>query len=156
MNPTPTQLEGWADPHWRTAQSLFKNGDQWAAVAAFYTSYQLMRAALIVDPIFRDESALTLAHPSLRPEDRFETKHSFGGINKPQLGLIEMCIVLYPHVSRYYTLGHQASVGVRYEGGLPRHVPLDKSIEYANIFRTEYAAGNLVHVKSKALKAAQP
>ncbi|WP_313812973.1 hypothetical protein [Glutamicibacter sp.] len=134
---------------------MFKSSDQWAAVAAFYTSYHYLRAALIADPVFQDQKALSLIHPALKVGDQFEKKHSFGGLSKAQLGLIEMCIVVYPHVSRYYTLGHQASCGVRYDGGFPRHVSLEKSMEYAEIFRQEYLAGNLVHTKSKALKAAQ-
>lgn len=154
MEPSVEELERWAAPHWRTAQTLFNAEDPWAAVPAFYSCYQLLRAALINDPIFDDSNLLQQAHHSIAPGDRFESKHSFGGLSRPQLGLNELCIVLYPHVAKFYTLAHQASVGIRYEGGLPRHISLQAAMNYCETFRSEYLASHLTHTKSKALKAA--
>lgn len=143
--PSRLELESWAEKHWDLTLVLADVKQEWAAVTGFYCCYQLMRSALLADPIFDDPAALVRIHPKLLPNHRTATKHSSRGFNTGNFGMIELSSLLYPHVRAIYKSAHDASTGVRYEGCVPRHVPLEVSFKYCNLFRAEYKAGNILH-----------
>lgn len=107
-----------AKEHAKLADVLFETKQEWAAVCGFYSAYHLMRAALLSDPIFDDAHRLSEKSDKIRPEDRFVSKHSKGGLSSTSYGLNEIVSVLYVEFrARYYRL-HIASNAVRYGRGL--------------------------------------
>ena len=153
-DPSIAELESWSEKHWETTQKLITLGDDWSVVTGFYSCYHLLRAAMLKDPLFDDLPRLSVVHHSLRTEDRRETKHSKGGLNKPELGMKEICTLVYPHASGKYYLAHDASNGVRYDGGLPRHIhSVSAALGYSEFFRDAYYSGHLDHDRSLAIKA---
>lgn len=106
--------------HAQLGKTLFQIGNEWAAVTLFYASYHMVKASFVRDPVFDDPQRLFGIDDRLRAEDRFETKHSYGGIgrNAVQLGVNEIVTRLYPRINRDYGLLHLASCDVRYRGGL--------------------------------------
>lgn len=153
--PSLADLQLWSDKHWETTELLLAAGNDWAAVTGFYSCYHLLRAAMKQEPLFDQPLELSRVHHTLKSDDRYETKHSLGGLNRPALGMKEICTVVFPHISARYYLAHDASNGVRYDGGLPRHIKtVDSALEHCRFFRSEYALGHLTHSQSVAIKAA--
>ncbi|WP_079580831.1 hypothetical protein [Arthrobacter sp. 31Cvi3.1E] len=134
------------------AQDLYAKNDEWAAVCGFYSCYQLVRASMEKDPIFGDAALLAVVHPNLLPEDRHETKHSKGGLNKPAFGVNEIVTLVYPHIKREYNALHLASCNVRYEAGLPAYSALSSTKTWCELIRQEYKNSNMVHTISVGLK----
>lgn len=153
--PSLADLHEWSDKHWATTQLLMDAGNEWAAVTGFYSCYHLLRAAMMQEPLFDQPIELSRVHHTLQSGDRYETKHSLGGLNKAALGMKEICTVVYPHIAPRYYLAHDASNGIRYDGGLPRHIKtVDAALEQCRFFRDEYFQGRLTHSQSVVLKAA--
>lgn len=149
--PSRQELEAWAEKHWNLTLVLADVKQEWAAVTGFYSCYQLMRSALIEDPIFDDPIALARIHPMLVSNHRTATKHSSRGFNTGDFGMVELSSLLYPHVRGIYKSAHDASTGVRYDGSVPRHVSLEASFKYCNLFRAEYKAGRIMQSVSHTL-----
>lgn len=129
--------------HAKLATVMFDTQQEWAAVCAFYAAYHLMRASLLVDPVFSDAHRLSRINPKILPEDRGVSKHSTGSLSKPAYGLNEIVTVLYPDVrSRYYRL-HMGSIAVRYGSGLGVIRPENLQEDLAEITRA-FEAGEVV------------
>src|SRR4051812_9416111 len=65
-----------AERHKKIGDLLAGAGDEWAAVPWFYSAYHLVKAALLVDPIFDDLRALSAISVDLIPQDRFTNRHN--------------------------------------------------------------------------------
>lgn len=124
-------------------------GDEWAAVCYFYASLHRVRAALLSDPIFSDQSRLTAKHYRLFPADAHVNKHM--GYTKPQRGgpsrkfwgLNELVSLLYPVISAQYEGLYNSSLEVRYQQGLST-VSLAGVAGYANFVRVEFEEHRLI------------
>lgn len=119
-------LEERAEDHWEATLRLIEADDEWAAVTAFYSCYQLARAALLSDPIFNDFSALKDIHENLTPDDRAATKHNAHRPGRPDFGVVDLVQALYKYMGGAYRTLHRGSVSVRYYRGLekPLTMPL--------------------------------
>ena len=95
-------------------------GEEWAAVCYFYAAYHLARHALRTDPIFDDVTALQRIQRDLLPDHRETEKHQgrFRREGPRDYGINELLLTLYPKVVGKYEKLHQASIAVRYDGGL--------------------------------------
>lgn len=151
--PLPADLEIWSRKHWLTAEKLAAEDDPWAAVAAFYSVYPLLRAALIQDDIFSDMRRLKSINPNLMTDDRYIKKHDAGPRNKTAFGLNQLCTAMYLHATAEYHYCHKASIQVRYESGLRFPYSIPTVMNRAEAFRKEYIAGNLVQAVSCTLSS---
>ena len=111
-------LEKRAEDHRESALVLVEAGNEWAAVASFYSCYQLARAALLADPVFEDLTELKAIHGDLIPDDRYAAKHQARKGSNQGFGMLDLVHALYKHVGNKYRTLHRGSVQVRYEEGL--------------------------------------
>lgn len=110
----------------RDAEELLAIENQWFAVAAFYAAYQLVRSALIVDPVFADLARLHAIDTSLQPEDRLAHVHAARrGKGHAAPGVNDLVQKLYPSIRVRYLRLHSASVAVRYEIGIGAYRSVD-------------------------------
>lgn len=120
--------------------------EEWAAVCYFYSAYHLLRHALLADPVFGDPPRLRTIHPDLFPGARDITRHH--GRNRPgeprQWGMNELIQVLYPVVAPTYERLHQASIAVRYKGGIAQFSAADPRA-WLDAVEGERAAGRMCH-----------
>lgn len=110
-----------AGRHLVIGEALESAGDEWAVVPLFYASYHLVKAALLIDPIWDDANRRTAVHVELTPADRFVTRHHGRRVtgNGRHWGINELVLKLYPVIVQEYERLHQASIQVRYGAGLP-------------------------------------
>src|SRR5690625_2108677 len=151
-------LEKRAEVHWDTALLLKESNDEWAAVLAFYSCYQLARSALLSDPIFDDEQRLIKdLHHNLRTEDKYVTKHEvhLAGKDGNGFGINDLVHQLYRYVSGLYRALHRGSIEVRYENGLQNSLTIDTQLNLAELFRAEYQSGNLAYDVARHLEKIQ-
>lgn len=152
-------LEERADVHWETALFLKESDDEWAAVLAFYSCYQLARAALLSDPIFDNENKLMNdIHSNMRAEDKYKTKHEVhqSGKGRNGFGVNDLVHQLYNYVSGLYRTLHRGSINVRYENGLTKPLTIDTQVDFARRFRLEYHNGHLIYEVAKRLGKIKP
>jgi hypothetical protein len=117
----PVQMDARAREHAGLGGVLFEAGHEWAAVAWFYSAYHMVKAAFIRDPIFDDYDRLSRLNSKLRPEDRYEIRHSYGGgLSGTQYGVDELVWFLYRPIASDYKLLRMRSCDVRYRNGLSR------------------------------------
>jgi hypothetical protein len=110
-----------AERHFKVGCALHDAGDEWAAVCYFYAAYHLVKAAMLVDPIFQDPAKCAAKHADLNMEDRFTDRHQVrrsGGSGRGW-GVNDLVLLLYRSIAGDYDRLHQASVSVRYRQGLP-------------------------------------
>lgn len=107
--------------HQKVGAALGEAGDEWAAVCWFYSAYHLIKATMLVDPLWNNPAAFHALHPDLNPDDRFVDRHRgrrrVGG--PTEWGVNELVALLYPKAAAPYERLHQASIKVRYSTGLP-------------------------------------
>lgn len=134
-----------AERHRTIGDLLAGAGDEWAAVPLFYSGYHLVKAALLVDPIWTDLRQLGALHVDLAPDDRFTDRHK--GRKRPtgqarEWGLNELVLKLYRPIAGSYDRLHQASITVRYGAGLPAGAvgPLGEAVEH---IRSSHEDGSL-------------
>jgi hypothetical protein len=139
-----TDHESRSEHHRRVAAKLFSEREEWAAVAYFYASLHLVKAALLVDPIFDDRAALQAKHALLSARHRTCSRHrgTFTGGTK-SCGLTDLVDLLYQQVSVHYEALFTASLDVRYNRGL-RRPSLASLREDEVLIHAKYAAGRLV------------
>ena len=104
-----------------TWEALEDAGDEWAAVPLFYAGYHLVKAALLIDPIWTDAPRRVGIHMELTPDDKLVTRHHGRKISGDgrRWGINEIVLLLYAHIVAPYERLHQASIQVRYGAGLP-------------------------------------
>lgn len=125
VNTTPLREEEHlrrAERHRKIGDLLAEADDEWAAVPLFYSAYHLVKAALLVDPIWSDLRQLTAISVDLAPEDKFTDRHKGRKRQTGQpreWGLNELVLKFYRPVVGSYDRLHQASINVRYGAGLP-------------------------------------
>ena len=113
----------------------------------FYSAYHLVKAALLVDPIFADLSRLAAVRAVPAMEDRYADRHH-GYMKNDQgqrvrvWGVNDLVAELYKPVYPLYSQLHEASVDVRYYKGL--RVPLGKIADAAKSIGDSYRNGDLV------------
>lgn len=121
---------------------------EWAAVCYFYAAYHLALYCIQSDPIFEDPKALARVDVNLTMEDRFTRRHK-ARIRQdvpPEWGVNALVRALYGmHIGSIYERLHQASVIVRYKGGLPADADVARFAEYLEEIEQGHAAGVLVH-----------
>ncbi|WP_369044703.1 hypothetical protein [Sinomonas sp. P10A9] len=141
----PAKMVERAEVHGGLGDTLFEVRHEWAAVALFYAAYHLVKASFVSDPIFDDRMRLQAIDHRLRPEDRFVTKHSYGGIGPraTRLGVDEIVTFLYPAINHDYTYLHVASCDVRYRGGL-RAISLDSLHASHEAVKSAFQSGELL------------
>jgi|SRR5690625_2892127 hypothetical protein len=144
-------LEKRSEDHWLITQSLTQQNNEWAAVTAFYSCYQMARAALLHDPVFSDLSALKDLHWNLTPDERTVTHHNAHIPGRTGFGIVDLVHLLYKHVGATYRTLHRGSNEVRYGTGLSNGLSISSQIELASEFRTQYKAGTLIHEEAKKL-----
>jgi hypothetical protein len=108
--------------HKKIGDLLAEAGDEWAAVPWFYSVYHLVKAALLVDPIWGDFKALSAISVDLIPDDRFTSRHNGRRRQSGQpkeWGVNELVLKLYRAAAGSYERLHQGSIDVRYGAGLP-------------------------------------
>lgn len=152
-------LEERAEIHWDTALLLQKSDDEWAAVLAFYSCYQLARSALLADPIFNSEERLmSEVHHNLRSKDKYMIKHEVhqSGKGSNGFGINDLMHQLYNYTSGLYRTLHRGSIDVRYDNGLNKPLTIGTQLDLAERFRAEYQSGNLVYDVARHLEKIKP
>lgn len=114
-------------------------GDEWGAVPMFYSAYHCVKGALLRDPIFDHQEALTKIHRDLYPEDRHVNRHHGRRRQGQQAdwGVNELVGRLYSRAAGDYERLHQGSIQVRYGTGLPSGALPALRICLANILEME-------------------
>jgi len=133
-----------ATHHAHVGRALAATGEeQWAAVCFFYAAYHLVKAALTSDSVFADPTRLSRLNPELTPADQAVSRHKGRrqSANGREWGVNELVALLYPGFARAYERLHQASIDVRYYGGL-RATAADLECSLKQI-EDGYAAGLL-------------
>lgn len=110
-----------ADRHLVVGGALEAAGDEWACVPLFYGAYHLVKAAMLLDPIWTDAPRRVGFHMELTPDDKLVTRHHGRKVSGDgrQWGINELVLMLYPQIVKPYERLHQASIQVRYGAGLP-------------------------------------
>lgn len=144
-----------ANDHWQAALVLASAQNEWAAVAAFYSCFQLARASFLMDPVFDNFAEMKLAHQHLTPDDRYADKHQ---VRKGShgFGMVDLVQILYKHVGKNYRVLHQGSVQVRYENGLRPPYNIQDLMDLSQEFQDEFHAGHLIHSRAKELLPTDP
>ena len=99
-----------------TGQRLEAVGDPWAAVAYFYSTYRVVRAAMYADERLNSDSAARAVSPKLNAGSRHVDFHNGHPARGP--GVNDIVRLLYPPIGARYELLHTKSVEVRYGAGL--------------------------------------
>lgn len=131
--------------HGHVGRALVSTGEpQWGAVCYFYAAYHLVRAALTSDPIFHDPTRLSRVHPELTPSDQLVGRHKGRrqSANGREWGVNELVALLYPRFMQPYERLHQASIDVRYYGGL--RASGDELEANLKAIEDGYASGQLI------------
>lgn len=129
-----------------TAAHLLAGGDEWFAVCYFYASYHLVKAAMMVDPIFGNPTDLSTVDVNLTPASRWTTHHQ-GRVQKGgprDFGINDIVVKLYNDISIEYRRLHMASVNVRYSSGLGVIAPTTVQADWQAV-RSAYDAGTIVY-----------
>lgn len=130
--------------HMETGERLLALEDEWFAVAFFYSAYHMVKAAMHEDPIFDDIAKCAAVDSALTVQSRFAEHHSGGfGRNGRSLGVNEIVMKIYKNIRVPYTRLHQASIAVRYGGGLDPISPVTVEDDYRKV-REAYLAGQVV------------
>lgn len=145
-----------AEDHWHSAQDLATTGNEWSAVAAFYSCYNLARVALLSDPIFQDFPAMKMAHQNLTPDDRYTVRHQVRKGSSTGFGVNNLVQALYKFSSGTYHVLHRGSIQVRYEEGLIPPLTIEATIDKANEFRGAFFEGKLIHSVANSIDAPRP
>jgi len=132
--------------HRTVGTALIDAGDEWGAVPLFYCAYHLLKAAMLVDPIWHAPGDLHKLHTDLIADDRFTDRHK--GRRRPgggpkEWGINDLVMLLYRPMVRDYEVLHQASVTVRYGAGLPADVELSSLVDACDRIAAAYAAGSI-------------
>jgi hypothetical protein len=128
----------------RTGHKLVELEDEWYAVCFFYSTYHLLKAAFIEDPIFDQVIQLSRIDSHLALDDRYVTRHQ-GRIERSKrrsLGVNDIVALLYPTIAVCYRRLHRASVQVRYSSGL-QDISTDAVTRYHQEIADAYSAGQL-------------
>lgn len=138
-----THLER-AVAHKESGDRLRDADDEWFAVCYFYSAYHTVKAAMLADPIFDDMKACAAVHANLTIESRFAEHHSGGfGSGGRSLGVNEIVFKLYKTIRVPYARLHDASIAVRYGGGLDAISPITVKNDF-DALCSEYVAGRMV------------
>lgn len=135
-----------AKDHKAVGDILGEAQHEWAAVTWFYSAYHLMRASLLVDPIFDDVRVLSRVNVDMTPETRFTSRHKGRRPMSGQArewGLNDLVLKLYRPAAGSYERLHQASITVRYGAGLPKDA-LPSLTEALDKIHAMHDAGQLV------------
>ncbi len=131
-----------SEKHEQVARALHDTvSNEWAAVCYFYASYHIVKASLLVDPVFADLTRLKNIHHLLVPDHRSPDFHQ-ARKHSNDLGVNEVTGLLYDNVGAEYRLLHSASVQVRYHDRLA--TSLDDCLAHFALIKQEYEAGKLV------------
>lgn len=134
-----------ATHHAHVGDALAGSGEsEWAAVCFFYAGYHLVRAALLIDPVFSDPTRLSKLNVELTPEDRQTERHKGrkNTANGREWGINELVLLLYRAIAGPYDRLHQASIDVRYGRGLRGDV--SDLREHLTTIEEAYAGGLLI------------
>lgn len=149
-------LEKRAQDHWKSAQLLAEANNEWAAVAAFYSCFQLAIVSFREDPVFSDFTAMKMAHQDLTPDDRRTDKHHVRKGSNQGFGMVDLMQILYKHVASNYRVLHECSTDVRYGTGIRGPITTEHLMRLSEEFQYEYYQGNLVHSIAKTMAPQKP
>lgn len=140
---SPSERIGRADFHLQSAVALHAEGNEWAAVAYFYSAYHVVKAAIETDPIFNDLTRLSRVDPKISLSDHLATHHKGNPSNGRPYGVNDLVRLLYgSELYRHYSRLHSASVGVRYKDGLAPY-SLDGLQSSVGLIRSSFDQGDL-------------
>ena len=133
-----------AGEHLRMAEAMVNDSPEWCRVAAFYSAYHSMKAALLVDPVFTNPTKLAAANTNITMGSNLATHHQ-GNLGRGRgLGINDLVRFLYrPHYGSYLLL-HGASLSIRYGDGQLLHTP-EECIGTAQSIYVAFQQGAIVH-----------
>lgn len=127
------------------AEAMVADSPEWSRVAAFYSAYHAMKAALLSDPVFREPTKLAAINAHISMESRLATHHQGNLARGRGLGVTELVRYIYrPFYARYLML-HGASISVRYGDGQTLHTP-EQCLDAARSINQALNSGEIVHV----------
>lgn len=135
-----------AHSHLRSAEVILDAGEGgWAVTAAFYSSFHVMRAAILADPIWdQGPTALSKVNPNLSMDCRYASHHQGNAKRGRGPGVREIVRWLYPEYNSRYSLLHGASITVRYEqGGSNLPSPFEDYLDQARTLLEALDAGKI-------------
>ncbi|GGC03170.1 hypothetical protein [Cellulomonas carbonis] len=133
-----------AHRHRKVGDALAAAGDEWAFVCFFYSAYHLVKAALLLDPVFDDPDRLGKSPVPLTADDRHVSRHK--GRRRPgapvDWGVNDLVGTIYRFIRDDYEMLHQLSIEVRYGQG--RALPeLEVAGQALKRIEDRFAAGSL-------------
>lgn len=116
---SPQQHIEAAHRHLAAARELASVSGEWAVVAAFYSAYHHMRAAIYSDPIWdQGPTALSEIDKHLQMDCRTASHHQGNAKTGRSMGVTDIARKLYPAHGNQYRILHGASITCRYGSGV--------------------------------------